>query len=125
MHINTPVVAIVENDDALLTAMERLLRAHRYPAALYSSAEAFLAATRDRPACLILDIRLGGMSGLDLHETLLAQGEAPPVIYITSENGQASRERAARLQCLAYITKPFTADTLMAAIAKALGHKPA
>ncbi|MBA5688635.1 response regulator transcription factor [Rugamonas apoptosis] len=111
------VVAIVENDAALLKALERLLRASGYGSRLYASAEQYLDRNQvDAVACLILDIDLGGISGIELQQRLVAQGVAPPIIFITSQIDAASQERAQALGCLAYLRKPFTSSDLLGAL---------
>jgi FixJ family two-component response regulator len=86
----------------------------------YRSAAAFLEDGCDeRFDCLILDIQLDGMSGIELQERLAASGSTTPVIFITAHDGSVIRERAIRCGCIAYLTKSEPFDTVLAAIAKA------
>lgn len=118
---NSPVV-VVEDDDGMRKALDRLLRAAGYQPLLFSSAEAFLGtATAHLAACLVLDIRLPGLSGLELHRRLAASGRVPPVIFITAQDDDAAREEARQLECLAYFRKPFEGVALLDAIRQALG----
>ncbi|MBA5607796.1 response regulator [Duganella sp. FT3S] len=111
------VVAIVENDAALLKALERLLRACGYGSRLYASAEQYLARPQgEAAACLVLDIDLGGISGIELQQRLVEQGTAPPIIFITSQADAASQRRAQALGCLAFLHKPFTSSDLLGAL---------
>jgi FixJ family two-component response regulator len=109
------VVAVVEDDAGLRKAIGRLLRAARFTPLLFDSAEAYLAAS-PAPLCIIMDVRLPGMSGLDLQERLRAAGNAPPIIIITASHQAAVRERAEKNQCAEFFLKPFNGDELLAAI---------
>ncbi len=111
------VVAVVENDAAMLKAIGRLLRASGIATALYPSAEAYLAREVAAPiACLVLDIDLDGMSGIDLQARLAAAGVAPPIIFVTSQADQHYERRARALGCLAYLRKPFASQALLQAL---------
>lgn len=109
-----PVVAIVENDGAMLKALERLLRASGYASEMFASAEQYLA-RQGTPSvgCLILDIDLGGISGIELQQDLVERGRAPPIIFVTSQADSDFRERAFALGCLAYLRKPFASRELL------------
>ena len=98
-----------------------------YQPLLFSSAEAFLGtATAHLAACMVLDIHLPGMSGLELGRKLTASGRVPPIIFITGQDDDAAREEARQLQCLAYFRKPFEGVALLDAIRQALSaHKGA
>jgi FixJ family two-component response regulator len=87
----------------------------------YLSAEAFLADTK-RPKfdCLVLDIHLGGIAGIELHERLLAVGSTTPVIFLTAHDEPRLRERALRTGCAAYLRKGEPATALLAAIRQAV-----
>lgn len=116
-----PIVAVVENDSALLKALERLLRAHGYSAELYTSAEAFLEKnTKKEIACLVLDINLGGISGLELQRQLIKEGSAPPIVFITGQSEEKSMQQAQSMGCIAYLKKPFESQLLIQALDKAL-----
>ena len=94
-YIVSPLVCIVDDDRSLLRALGRLLRTAGFTVEAFASAEEFLE-TKHRvpPRCLILDVRLGGMSGFQLHDLLLATGTPPPVVFITAHDDAATRERA-------------------------------
>jgi len=118
--IKLPIV-VVEDDDGMRKALDRLLRAAGYQPLLFSSAEAFLGtATAHLAACLVLDIRLPGLSGFELRRRLAASGHHPPVIFITAQDDAATREEARQLACLAYFHKPFEGVALLDAIRQAL-----
>ena len=116
----SPVV-VVEDDDGMRKALDRLLRAAGYQPLLFSSAEAFLGtATAHLAACLVLDIHLPGLSGLELRRRLTASGHEPPVIFITAQDDDAAREEARQLHCFGYFRKPFEGAALLQAIRQAL-----
>ena len=116
-------VAVVDDDDGFLRAIERLLRVSGFEPVAYSSAEAFLAdATHARLDCALFDIHLGGMSGLDLCRRLVAEGSALPVIFVTACDEATVRRQAAELGCSAFLKKPVSREVLINAINKALGR---
>jgi FixJ family two-component response regulator len=123
MSAPTPIVIVVDNDPAMLKALERLLRARGYASEVFTSAESFLARPSDAPvACMILDIDLGGMSGLELRRRLVGAGNAPPVIFITGQSDGKTHALAEQLGCVAYLKKPFAADALTQAITRAMAR---
>lgn len=108
------VVFVVDDDPAMLRSIGRLLRQVGYDCFLFQSAEAF--ANHDdfgNAACIVLDINLGDVSGIDLRHRLKAVNESVPVIYITGNDKPAVREAALQSGCLAYLTKPFPARSLI------------
>lgn len=110
-------VFLVDDDDSVRKALRRLLKANGYQVVTFESAEDFLFSHRTRTAgCLVLDIRLSGMSGLDLHERLASSEESLPVIFITAHDNPQWRERAARIGAVAYLRKPFDQQSLLDAL---------
>jgi FixJ family two-component response regulator len=110
-----PLVAVVEDDPASQKTLARVLRAGGYEAAVYASAEDFLSSPPPTPPIgLLLDVHLGGMSGLDLQRQLKDEGSTIPVIIITAFDDARSRERAERMGCVAYLRKPCEAETILA-----------
>jgi FixJ family two-component response regulator len=109
-------VALVENDVSLNRAYSRVLRAHGWTVDSYLSAEALLAAGPVAPDCLVLDIDLGGMSGLALHAYLRAAHNAVPVIFITGGENPGAEAQAWAGGCRGFLRKPFSAVQLQAAI---------
>ncbi|MBY5717486.1 response regulator [Rhizobium leguminosarum] len=115
-------VAVVDDDASLRRSLGRLLNAYGFLAEEYASAEAFLA--RDSKTaidCLVLDIDLGGMSGIDLQRRLKAEGTTLPVIFITALETASVKAEAEKVGCVAYLQKQFSGAALIAAINKALG----
>jgi len=112
-------IVVVEDDESMRSALVRMLRAAGYATTAFSSAEDCLAAPPGCvAACLVLDINLPGLSGLELHARLAAVGRAAPVVFITAHGSDASREAAARAGALAYLLKPFAGRDLLSAIAR-------
>ena len=114
-------VAVVDDDDGLSRSLAQLLRAAGMLPVTYASAEAFLADTkRPRFDCLVFDIQLTGITGIELHERLAAVGSKTPVIYITAHDDPEMRERALSTHCAAYLRKTEPPATVLAAIRRAL-----
>ena len=114
-------VAVVEDDESLCRSLSRLLRVSGMIPVTYFSAEAFLDDTK-RPQfdCLILDIQLDGMSGIELSEQLSDSGSTTPVIFLTALEDPDVYERALRTRCSAYLRKSEPAESLLAAIGTAI-----
>jgi FixJ family two-component response regulator len=111
------VVAIVEDDAAMRRSIERLLRASGYATVAFASAEDFLAsAAIDNAMVVVLDIHLGGMSGIELRRHLSAAGSTPPVVFITAFDDEATRAEAMATGCVDYLQKPFDASRLTQAL---------
>jgi FixJ family two-component response regulator len=116
-----PTILVVEDDASMSQAIERILRAGGFEVALFASAEAALEADIARIAdCLVLDIRLPGISGLELYRQLARCGSAVPVIFVTAHDEPALREEAQRLGAKGFLSKPFPGRMLLDAIAQAL-----
>jgi len=108
------VIAIVEDEEMVRTALERLLKTSGYPVAAFVSAEAFLSSGPLREVrCLIADIRMPGMSGLDLQSRLNDEGCPIPIIFITAHGDERMRIRAMRAGATAFLTKPFDRTVLL------------
>jgi FixJ family two-component response regulator len=121
-----PLVSVVDDDISIRRSLDRLMRSARLDVNVFASAEEFLSADRPRKAdCLILDVCLPGMSGIELHRQLLASRCNVPVIFITG-NGfdDRTRSEAASDWTVAYFKKPFCGDELLDAVHTALKWKP-
>jgi FixJ family two-component response regulator len=121
-----PLISVVDDDISVRTSLDRLIRSGRMQAKTFASAEEFLNADHPRKAdCLILDVRLPGMSGLELHRHLLARKCNVPVIFITAHGSDdQARSEAASDWTVAYFIKPFSGDELLDAVNRALKWKP-
>lgn len=109
-------VAIVDDDPSLCRSLARLLKASGFEATTFLSAETFLERdTRDFD-CLVLDIQLGGMSGLDLGRQLATDGSKVPVIYLTALDELEFRQQAMEAGCHAYFRKSDSGSTILSSI---------
>ncbi|RPJ34734.1 MAG: response regulator [Verrucomicrobiaceae bacterium] len=110
-------IAIVDDDPAMRRAVGRLCGAAALPSRCFSSAEEFLTSDALEDAgFLILDVQLPGLSGFELHEHLMKRGIRLPVVFITGQDQPLSREKARKAGAAAYLTKPFAAAELIAAV---------
>ena len=113
-------VLVVDDDLGMLRAVKRLLRQHDYEPILFSSAHAFKSHTDfEMAACVILDIDLNDGSGIELRRGIKAAGISLPVIYITGNETPAVRKAALASGCIAFLTKPFSAQSLIEPLQKA------
>jgi FixJ family two-component response regulator len=116
------MVVIVEDDESYRVAVARLLKSADFSVQSFACAEDFLRSGRQHDAgCLIADIRLPGMSGLDLHAKLNADHYPIPTIFVTAHGDEDLRLRAMRAGAVTFLTKPFNGDTLLEAVRVALG----
>jgi FixJ family two-component response regulator len=115
-------VYVVDDDDSIRRALKRLLRSVGYHALTFASAEEFLKfAPEPGEGCIVLDIRLPKMTGLDLQESLASRGSTYPVIFMTAHDNPQWRERAEKAGVVAYLKKPFHEQSLLDAIRLACG----
>jgi FixJ family two-component response regulator len=114
MIMSAPLVVVVDDDLGVLKAFGRVLRAAGFDAATYSSAEEFLTAPPPRRVhCLVLDVQLGGMSGLDLQRHLRAHGSPLPIIIVTAFDDDEVRGEARAAGCAGYFDKQTDVDVLL------------
>jgi FixJ family two-component response regulator len=119
MSLGRRLITVIDDDPAMLKAVERLLRVKGFEVETFASAEAFLQETT-RSACLVLDVHLVGISGIELQRHLVASGRAIPIIFITAGDDDAIRTAAAQAGCVAFLHKPFLAEALVCAIDTAI-----
>lgn len=106
----------------MLKGIGRLLKQHGYDTVSFETAKALKDhGDLDQAFCIVLDINLSDGSGIDLRHQLAEEGIALPVIYITGDNSHATRKAALSSGCLAYLTKPFSAQSLIEPIKRAAG----
>ena len=107
-------VFVVDDDPGMLRGVKRLLRAHGYDSVLFESAQAFQDHDNFNQAiCIVLDINLNDASGIEVNHRLKAAGISLPVIFITGRDNPATRMAAMASGCIAYLTKPFVAKSLI------------
>src|SRR5258708_40225265 len=117
----TKMVAIVDDDDLMRSALQGLLKAVDMPAQAFASAEEFLRSGQQRQAgCLIADIRMPGMSGLELQAKLNAENCRIPIIFITAHGDEKMRMQALRAGAVEFIAKPVHDEALIEGVRAAL-----
>jgi len=120
---SVPLMAIVDDDDALRNSLDNLLRSVGFRVQGFASAEAFLQAQHaPETACLILDVRLPGMHGLELQRQLVAAHWGIPIIFVTAYANDDAHERALAAGAVAFLSKPCREEDLLHAIEAALKH---
>ena len=113
-------VFVVDDDASMLRSIKRLLVGHGFAAKLFDSGMALLGQDDlDEAFCIVLDINLNDQSGIDLRTKLADQGVAAPVIFITGNDNPINRSAAMRSGCIAYLTKPFAARSLIEPVTQA------
>jgi FixJ family two-component response regulator len=117
-----PVVSIVDDDHSFLTAVSRLIRASGYSVETFSSAEQFLGQVTDAPGCVIVDLRMHGLSGLDLQTALASHPNSCPIIFLSASGDIATTVRAMRLGAEDFLTKDAPKEHLLDAIERALAR---
>jgi FixJ family two-component response regulator len=115
------VIAIVDDDEPLREALESLMKAAGYSAKTFATAEEFLACDDcDKTACLILDVRLPGMSGIELQKQLTEASRRLPIIFITAHGDASLRDSLMRAGAAAFLYKPVRSGALLKEIRRAL-----
>jgi FixJ family two-component response regulator len=118
-----PLISIVDDDDALRNSLDDLIRSMGFRTQGFPSAEAFWSSNQARDtACLLLDVRMPGMNGLDLQRQIVAANWQVPIIFITSHADDDARARALEAGAVAFLYKPFREEELLNAIDAALKH---
>jgi FixJ family two-component response regulator len=121
LDMSKRLVSVVDDSDSVRESLPDLLQQAGFAVQAFSSAEAFLAsAAPDDTRCLILDVRLPGMSGPDLQQELKRRGRAIPVVFITAQDDSALRPRLVGQGAAACLFKPFTDTALLDAVESAL-----
>jgi FixJ family two-component response regulator len=117
----TKLVAIVDDDDSMRSALDGLLKAVGFPARAFASAEEFLkSGDQHQTSCLIADIRMPGMSGLELQAQLNAERCRIPIIFITAHGDAKMRMQALRAGAVEFLSKPFDEEVLLESVRAAL-----
>ena len=121
VKMNTGLVAIVDDDASMGAAIEDLLSSVGIKARSFASAEEFLlSGLQNEVACLISDIRMPGMTGLELQAKLVAEGSQIPIIFITAHGNTRTRTQALSAGAIEFLGKPFADESLLGSVRAAL-----
>jgi FixJ family two-component response regulator len=116
-----PLVAVVDDDPSIRNATRDFLKAAGFAAATFADAQSFLgSASRASTACVVADMRMPGMTGLELYQALVASGERIPTVIITAHPEELTQARAREAGITCYISKPFDPDDLLECVREAL-----
>ena len=121
-----PLIAVVDDDESVCRAVRRLMRSVAMDAETFTSGQNFLdlldAMPLFKPDCLILDVQMQGVNGLEVQDRLAKSGNTVPVIFITAHDEVGVRERALRAGAIAFLRKPFNDEVLIKTVREALKH---
>ena len=121
MTSNQFIVMIVDDDESIRRAARRLIKSYGFPVETFASAEDFLSSGRlHETACLVLDVQMPGLNGLELQSRLITDGHQVPIIFITAFDDENARAQALKAGALGYLVKPFEEADLLTAINVAL-----
>jgi len=121
--VSDAVVSVVDDDPAVRDSISMLIRTEGLAVRTFDSARSFLAAwDRRTPGCLVVDLRLPGLSGFDLQQQLAAEDDAPPIIFLTGYGSVPAAVRALKAGAIDFLEKPFDPTTLLARIHEALAR---
>ena len=124
MDSQAPLIAIVDDEVSICRALLRLLRVANYRAESFNSPILFLESLAEHvPDCVVLDLQMPSMTGVELQEHLLRLADPPPVIIITAHDEPKTRERCLALGAIRYLRKPIEGDVLMGSIEEAVRSK--
>jgi FixJ family two-component response regulator len=116
------LISIVDDDQSVRESTTNLLKSNGFRAEVFSSAEDFLASNYlDETKCLILDVQMPGMNGLELQRRLASEHRCIPIIFISAHDNQQVRKQATRSGAIDFLPKPFSEEALLRAIRAALG----
>ena len=116
-----PMISIIDDDKSVRDGADMLLKSLGYPTVTFASAEEFLQSGRlHDTGCLITDVQMPGMSGVDLQSHLIANGHHTPVIFMTAHHNETTREHVLSAGAFGYLRKPFREENLIASLGKAL-----
>lgn len=119
--MNTPVISIVDDDESVRTALKSLIDSVGFRAEVFGSGEEFLKSpVVSETDCLIADVRMPGMTGLELQERLSAAGASVPIVFISAHDDTEARARGLRAGAIDFLQKPFSEESLLGAISAGL-----
>jgi FixJ family two-component response regulator len=118
-----PLISVVDDDESIRESLDGLLKSLGYETAVFSSAESFLSSDATaKTDCLILDVRMPGMSGFELQQALIDRQQEIPIIFITSVSAEDMIARVTATGAVTCLIKPFSEDSLLKAINQALSR---
>ena len=118
------MICVVDDDPSVVEGVVSLMESVGYAAAGFRSAEDFLTSSQQgRTACLILDVRMPGMGGIELQRRLLAAADSTPIIFITAHGEEGVSAEALRQGAVAFLRKPFSQESLLGAVQSALAQR--
>jgi FixJ family two-component response regulator len=121
-----PLIAVVDDDKSIRSATQNLLNSAGFSTFAFEDAKGFLGSPiRANVECLVTDMRMPGMTGLELHEHLVATGVAIPTVIISAHPEKLARDRARKAGITCFLAKPFAADELLECVRKALAKSRA
>lgn len=121
----TGVIAIVDDDEPLRQALGSVMKAAGFSPRTFASAEEFLACDCDDAACLVLDVRLPGISGIELQKQLSKTNSRLPIVFVTAHGDASLRDSLMRAGAAAFLYKPVRSDALLKEIRRALKQSSA
>lgn len=123
MTVKKPVVFVVDDDESVCKSLERLMKSVGLDVRTFTSAESFLSQGHlNAPGCLVLDVRMPGIGGLELQEKLTRSGSQIPIIFISAHKDDREREKGLRSGAVAFLQKPFEDQTLIDAVYSAFSR---
>ena len=121
MYPTGPTIFVIDDDESVRRAVGRLIRAAGLNVKTFAAAEDFMRSTGlTAPGCLVLDVHLPGLSGLELQQRLNAEGRGVPIVFITAYGDDQACDRALRAGAIAFLQKPFEEQSLLDAVGRAL-----
>ena len=120
----TPMISIVDDDESVRESTKALVRSLGYSARTFSSAEEFLESNPNETSCLILDVQMKGLSGVELLERLIAEGRQTPVIFVTAFPDERVRDHVLDAGAVGFLRKPFSDEKLTRCLDTALANYP-
>jgi len=119
-----PVIGIVDDNDSVRAALRRLVESMGFRARTFASCEEFMVFDqRDKTDCLVLDVMLPGMTGLELHDWLITSGSRIPVIFITAHSRGVTHAKACKADAVAFLEKPFNDGFFLEAVRAAIKQR--
>ncbi|MGA7544497.1 MAG: response regulator [Methyloceanibacter sp.] len=120
MVVSPPMVSIVDDDESVRESTKSLVRSLGYAARTFPSAEEFLRSNLDDTSCLILDVHMRGLSGIELQELLIAEGRRTPIIFVTAFTDERIRNQLLDAGAIGFLSKPVSDEKLISCLDSAL-----